>query len=84
MFVSLIPVSIHKSKELHLPQLYMNDINFRTNIHMISAFALMQHSMLYGNIVNALEQPVLNNFESTYVGEISRNVRRPPLFEHDM
>ena len=70
--------------------MYENDENFRTNIRMIGAIAFVpllsieEAFDLLAEHCGANEQPVLDYFESTYVGDIRRGVRRAPLFAHHL
>ena len=70
--------------------MYENDENFRSNIRMIGAIAFVpllsieEAFDLLAEHCGTYEQPVLDYFESTYVGEVRRGVRRAPLFAHHL
>ena len=86
-----LPMNVFKHvRELGLQQVYLNDQLFRTNIRMIPVLSFVanvdtvaafdQHS----NHCGALEQPVLDYFETYYIGELRRGRRFPPLFPHEL
>ena len=73
-------------QQLGLQEMYLNDINFRTNIRLIPAlsFVLIEDTVIAFDQLAAhcgnLEQPVLDYFETNYVGELRRGRRLEPLF----
>ena len=76
--------------ESGLKAMYENVVNFRPNIRMIGAIAFLPllsieaASDLLAQQCGADEQPVLDYFESMYVGDLRRGVRRAPLFAHHL
>ena len=87
----------HLSKNIYkrvqdegMPQLYMNDEEFCTNIRMISALSFVPT----GDTIQAFdalsyhagnqEQVVLDYFESYYKGELQRGRCLAPRFPHTM
>ena len=68
--------------------MYLNDINFRTHVRMIPALScvLIEDTVTAFDQLAAhcgnLEQPVLDYFETNYVGELRRGRRLEPLFPH--
>ena len=79
-----------KVQEHHLTNVYQNDNLFRINIRMISALAfvpvqdVVRSFVMLCNHCGAQEQPILQYFESTYIGELRAGVRANPLFPHDI
>ena len=75
-------------QQLGLQDMYLNGINFRTNIRTIPAlsFVLIEDTVTAFDQLAAhcrnLEQPVLDYFETNYVGELRRGRRLEPLFLH--
>ena len=73
-----------------LTQLYLDDQEFRTNIRMISALAFIPRPDVIRQFNNLSqhcgpqEVPILDYFETNYVGELRRNNRRQPLFSHSL
>ena len=70
----------------NLAQLYLVNEQFQTNLKMVSTIAFVPTN----NIFNSFEiltqecgdddQPILDYFESNYIGEVRKGVRRLPLF----
>ena len=79
-----------KVQDLGLQQMYLNDPVFRNNTRMIPVLSFVpiqdtveafeQPAQHCGNA----EQPVLDYFETNYVGALCRGRRVPPRFEHAM
>ena len=73
-----------------MTNVYRNDNVFRLDIRMISALAFVPlqdvvHSfVILCNHCGTQEQPLLQYFESTYVGELRAGVRANPLFPLDI
>ena len=79
-----------KVQESRLQPLYNNDPVFRENIWMIPAlsFVPIQDTVAAFNELSRhsgnAEQPVLDYYETNYIGELRRGCRIPPLFEHTL
>ena len=77
-----------KVQENGLSNQYLNDQVFRTNIRMICALAFVATEdieMCFTTLsqhCGLVEAPILDYFETNYIGELRRGVRRPPIFEH--
>ena len=73
-----------------LSQLYLRDEDFRTNIRMVSALAFVPREDIVARFedlsqhCSPQEIPILDYFETNYVGELRRGLRRPPLFAHSL
>lgn len=77
-----------KVQENGLAPLYLNDQVFRTNIRMVCALAFVPVADIERCFdilclqCGRNEVPILDYFETTYVGVLRRGVRRPPIYEH--
>ena len=77
-----------KVQDLGLSQLYLDDEQFRTNIRMIAALSFLpiedtiQAFEVLANNAGNDEQPIMDYFETTYIGELRRGRRLRPLFPH--
>ena len=77
-----------KVQDLGLSQLYLDDEQFRTNIRMIASLSFLpiedtiQAFEVLANHAGNIEQPILDNFETTYIGELRRGRRLQSLFPH--
>ena len=75
---------------LGLQQDYENNQIFRLHVRMMMALAFVPVADTLAaftalcNICGQLEQPLLDYFETNYVGELRRGRRNPPLFAHEM
>ena len=76
--------------QLGLGNLYQYDLGFRTNIKMISALAFVSVANVIRDF-NSLaaqcglaEQPVLDYFEYTYIGQPQRARRNDPIFSPNL
>ena len=74
-----------------LQEHYIDSEEFRTNMRMISALAFVpladivtSFEALAQHCTEDVEQPLLDYFESNYIGEQRRGRRRRPLFAHTM
>ena len=77
-------------QQLGLGNIYQNDLAFRTNIKIISAldFVPVANVVRDFNTLAAqcglAEQPVLDYFENTYIGQPQRARRNDPIFSPDL
>ena len=77
-----------KVQSLGLQPLYNNDLVFRENIRMLSAISFVPTQDIVATFdelaqhCGNAEQPVLDYFETNYIGELRRGRRLPPLFQH--
>ena len=68
----------------------MVDDNFRANVSMIAALALVPVDDIIPAFealtehCGADEEPILDYFEVNYIGELRRARRRDPLFAHEL
>ena len=77
-------------QQLGLGNLYQNDLAFRTNIKMISALAFVPVANVIRDFCSLAvqcglaEQPVLDYFENTYIGQPQRARRNDPIFSPNL
>ena len=73
-----------------LSQIHLRDEDFRTNIRKVSALAFVPREDIVARFedlpqhCSPQEIPILDYFETNYVGELRRGLRRPPLFAHSL
>ena len=74
-----------------MQQLYLDNDQFRTNVRMISALAIIpvadfvtSFEALSDHCDGDNEQGILDYFENNYIGQLRRGRRRRPLFAHTM
>ena len=88
LFIPLSKNSYRKVQDLGLSQLYLDDEQLRTNIRMIAALSFLpiedtiQAFEVLANHAGNNEQPILDYFETTYIGELRRGRRLQSLFPH--
>ena len=79
-----------KVQQNKLAQLYLVDEHFRTNIEMISTLVSVPTNIIFNSFeilkqeIGNDEQPILDYFECDFIGEVTRGVRRQPLFHHKL